>query len=96
VRVQIKVARSGGFAGLKREATVDTECVSVDQRERLERLVAEAQFFDLPERAASGVADAIRYRVRVECDGHVREVATDDQSGPEPLIELARRVLEGA
>ncbi|OLD96919.1 MAG: hypothetical protein AUI36_45725, partial [Cyanobacteria bacterium 13_1_40CM_2_61_4] len=69
--------RSGGFAGLRREREVETDGLEPGERARLERLVAESRFFDLPARATSGLPDVMQYRVRVEVDGREHEITTD-------------------
>jgi len=94
--LRISVCRSGGFAGLRRERAVDTERLPPPEREAVEHLVIEARFFDLPERDTSGLPDVIHYRVRVELHGRSHEVATDERAAPDPLVELARRVLADA
>jgi len=91
--VRIQVVRSGGFAGLHREREVETEQLSPDERLELERLVAEAQFFDLPERQLSGLPDVLQYRVRVEVGGHAHEVTADDQTASVALAALVARVM---
>ncbi len=92
--MQIRVVRSGGFAGLRRERAVETERLPEAQRSEVERLVAEAGFFDLPTRATSGQPDAILYRVRVEAAGRAYEVTTDERTAAEPLLTLAAWVLD--
>ncbi len=92
--MRIRVVRSGGLAGLRRDRAVDTERLSDLQRVEVERLVIEARFFDLPARATSGLPDVILYRVRVEMASRAHEVTTDDRTAAEPLLTLAAWVLE--
>ena len=89
----IQVVRSGGFAGLRVERAVETDHLSAAERVEVERLVVEARFFDLPERAASRLPDVIQYRVRVETRERSREITTDEQAAPPPLFALVERVL---
>ena len=91
--MRIQVVRTGGFAGLRRECAVETDQLAPHERLELERLVAEARFFDLPARQTSGLPDVIQYRVRVEVQGRVHEVATDDQTADEALAALVARVM---
>jgi len=91
--VRIEVVRSGGFAGLRVERALDTALLPTTERERVERLVLEAGFFELPERAVSGLPDVIQYRVRIEADRREHEVATDERAAGGALLALVQRVL---
>lgn len=91
--MRIQVVRSGGFAGLRREHAVETDQLSPDARVEIERLVAEARFFELPERQTSGLPDVIQYRVRVEVEGRTHEVIADDRTAGGALATLVARVM---
>ena len=91
--MRIRVVRSGGFAGLRLERAVETERLPDGERVEVERLVIEARFFDLPERAVSGLPDVILYRVRVETETRSHEVTTDERSASVALHALVERVL---
>lgn len=65
--MKIEFVRSGGFAGLRLGVTVDTETVDSAQASRLETLVHQAAFFDLPgqDGISSPMPDRFEYRVRI-------------------------------
>ncbi|MGH3104001.1 MAG: protealysin inhibitor emfourin [Gaiellaceae bacterium] len=83
--MQISVKRSGGFAGIEEEvATVDTEQLAAASAERLERLVDEIGFFDLPASVSDGEgADRFRYEVTVAADGRRHTVTYTEEGGAE-------------
>jgi hypothetical protein len=94
----IHLVRTGGFGGMRREARVETESLSSMEREPLERLVGEADFFSLPGKFPKPRrgADFFTYRVTVE-DGerrHTIEVPQPSLPGKlRPLIrELSKRL----
>ena len=71
--MQIRVRRSGGFAGIEEERAVDTASARRRPRERLERLVQEAEVFALPATVEGEVgADQFRYEVEVDDAGRAR------------------------
>ena len=92
--VRIHVVRSGGFAALRLERTLETEQLPQAQRHEVEHLVLEAGFFDLPERVVSRLPDVMLYRVRIETHERSHEVTTDERTAPATLFALVERVLQ--
>lgn len=94
--MRIKVERSGGYAGISEEvASIDTEQLDPPARDRIEQLIGETRFFDLPNEAAGGVgADFFRYEITVADNGRQHTVAFADDGGPEtePLRKLVETV----
>ena len=72
---------------------METEQLPDAERAEVERLVIEANFFDLPDQALSQLPDVILYRVRVETRERSHEVTTDEQAAPPTLFALVARVL---
>ena len=93
--MQIKVTRSGGFAGVTEElGTASTEELGEEGRE-LEQLVRDARFFELPaELQGEPGADMYRHEVTVIDDGRSHTVAYtgEDDAAPEPLRQLIAKV----
>jgi hypothetical protein len=81
--VRISVRRTGGFAGIEEDlGAVDTAALAPDETERLERLVHDAGFFDLPAAVEGEVgADQFRYEVTVEEGGRTRTVTLVGEGG---------------
>jgi emfourin len=94
--VHIKVQRSGGYAGISEEiASIDTAQLDPEAASRIEQLIGQTRFFDLPAEAPGGVgADFFRYEVTVTDNGRQHTVAFADDGGPEtePLRKLVETV----
>lgn len=92
--MKISVTRSGGFAGISEEiASVDTTRLERTLGQRLEQMVRDARFFELPDHLpASDVgADRFRYEVTVT-DGVRRHSVTYEDDSPRSLP--VRRLVE--
>ena len=85
--------QSGGFAGLRVEREIETDALATSERAAYEHLIAEACFFDLPARAVSGLPDMVQCRVRINAEGRVHEVTTDERSASTALWALVERVM---
>ncbi len=96
--MEIKVTRSGGFAGATEElGAVTTETLGDEGRE-LERLVSGSKFFELPpELPGEAGADLYRYEVSVVDEGRSHTVAYtgEDEAAPEPLRQIIEKVGGG-
>jgi len=92
--MQIQFERSGGFAGMRFAATIDTDSLSAEQAEELRKLVNEAQFFELPGSltSPSPAADQFQYKLTVEDEGRRHTVETTDGAAPGSLRPLLRRL----
>ena len=89
-RVKVEFFRSGGVAGIRLTATLDTEMLPPDEADRLRRLIAAASFFDQPSSRQSPKrrADRFQYQVTVEEGDRVKKVELDESSVPEALQPL--------
>ena len=85
--------QSGGFAGLRVERALETDHLATNEQADVERLVAEACFFELPELAVSGLPDVIQCRICVDTPGREHEVTTDERSASAALWRLIERVM---
>jgi hypothetical protein len=88
--MRIQFSRSGGFAGMTESASVDTDTLPPDERERVCSMVEGAAFFDLPAQISGATpgADRFNYEITVDSDGRSHTVVTDDASAPDSLIPL--------
>jgi hypothetical protein len=94
--VRLSLTRTGGFAGLRQEASVDDAALSPGERAELLRLVAEADLWTLRAelQAPPPAPDRFRYRLVVE-DGDRRcELRVAEEALSAPLRRLVRW-LEG-
>lgn len=95
--MQITVTRQGGLAGVTgKPVTVDTGGLPPGEREKLERLVNEADFFSLPPIVEAEIgADLPRCEVTAREGERQHTVLFVGESGEaEPLDRLARAVEE--
>ncbi|HEY7079802.1 MAG TPA: protealysin inhibitor emfourin [Nitrososphaeraceae archaeon] len=79
--MKIRFESSGGFAGMYSSATIDTTLTNSQDAEKLEKLVRNSKFFELPSESSpfkSGSADYIRYKITVESEDKSHTVLTDD------------------
>jgi len=92
--MKVNFERSGGFAGLRLSATVDTEKLSPEEAQELEEMVRAARFFDLPAKISSESpgADRFRYKLTVEAEGRRHTVELGEAAASEQLRTLLRRL----
>ena len=93
--MRVRFERSGGIAGIMLAHDFDSAQLPPEQTSELTRLVAEAQFFDLPgEIRATRGADLFQYSITVEDGTQKHRVDFDQGSAPEhlkPLIQWLTR-----
>ena len=84
--MRILVERSGGFAGIKKKASADSDTMSAEDAERFQTLVDAAGVLDLPvtPAAPSGGADSFQYRLTIETLEERRTVEVRD---PGPALK---------
>lgn len=92
--MRIDYERTGGFAGLRLAATIDTATLPVDQASALHGLIDAAHFFDLPARIPSppNVADQFNYRVTIEATGKRQTVEVGEASASPELQALLQQL----
>jgi hypothetical protein len=98
--MRISYERSGGFMGRKLNFSVDLDELPKDQAETLNRLLQQADFFNLPENIISKpVPDEFTYIITVETATQSHRVRVSDTSMTDPLRplfdELSRRARSG-
>jgi hypothetical protein len=91
--MHIEFVRSGGFAGIKLSASLDTQQLLPEQSSTLEKLVADAGFFDLPAqiKPASPGPDRFEYQVVISSAGKTHSISVGDAVVPErarPLLDF--------
>ena len=88
--LRIHFERTGGLAGLRMVATMDSAALSPEEARELAALVAGAGFFDLPAVMTETVpsADRFRYRLTVETPEQSHTVTVDEGAVPDALRPL--------
>ncbi len=93
--MKIDFVRSGGFAGLRLARTFDTAQLPDAQAKRIEGLVEEAAFFQLPEpeQAQAVIPDSFQYRLTVSSGAQTRQIEATDSTLPEQLRPLVNYLV---
>jgi len=96
--MKIYFERTGGFAGIRMAATVNTESLSPEQARELRDTLDAAAFFDLPARIESPAleADRFRYKLTVEAEGRRHTVEVGEAAVPEALRPLLQHLMAAA
>ena len=93
--MQITVTRTGGFAGVHQQlGPVEISTLDPEVADRIHQIVAELDFFTLPERLPSDgdMRDGYFYAVEVVADGRDHTVRTEDGSHDPAALELHRLI----
>lgn len=91
----IRFERSGGFAGLSLQATLDSETLAPEEKQSLHHLVEAASFFELPGIISDpcGGADRFTYRLMIEAGGKCHAIEVSEAAMPEGLLPLIQRLI---
>lgn len=96
--MKIYFERSGGFAGLRMTASLDTGLMSDEDAQHIEELVASSDFFALPDvfSLPEKGADYFQYKLTIESKGKKHTVEVSEISLPEGLRPLIKKLTEKA
>jgi hypothetical protein len=88
--MRIQFERTGGFAGRKLRARIDSAALTDEESERLRQLVTESRFFDLPARLQSGqpAPDRFSYVVTVQAGPRTHTIEAAATAVPPELRPL--------
>jgi len=80
--MKIYFERTGGFAGIKTSASIDTDTLPPNESEKLHDMCDNMNFFNMPSTSApkSGAADLFRYKITIESKDGRHTVETTDLS----------------
>jgi len=92
--MKIQVDRSGGFAGIRQQAVIDTDQLDPKERQELQGLLESSDFFNpsLGPVSAQAAPDRFHYSITVEDGPRRRTVELDEGSVPEQWQALVQRV----
>lgn len=93
--MRIHFERTGGFAGMRMRATVDSESLSPEEARDLHEMVDAAGFFDLPAAITTPTpgADRFHYKLTVEAEGRRHTVDVSEAAVPEALRPLLQQLM---
>ncbi len=96
--MRISLVRSGGLAGIRREAKVDTASLGSGRAEELHRLVEAADLAKLSEPTISTArsADRFHYTLTVEDGARRHTVTFAEEQTPEKLLPLVETLWREA
>jgi hypothetical protein len=86
----ISFVRTGGFAGLRLAATVDSATLSPEEAAQLQTLVDDAKFFTLPANVKGKTpgADRFQYAITIETPGQRHSVTVEESAASPELLRL--------
>ena len=88
----IQFERTGGIAGMRAAATVDTESLPQEEARKLREMVDASDFFNLPAKfpAPERGADYFLYRITVDDGGRKHTVEVSEPSVPAQMRPLIK------
>ncbi len=91
----IQFERTGGFAGMRKKFTVDTDSLPPEEATRLHKMIETAGFFNLPSKSKgpSRGADQFQYRLIVETEKKKHTVELGEASVPATLRPLLKSLM---
>ena len=96
--MQIEFERTGGVAGIRFAANVDTDALAADEATKLRKLVEDSSFFSLPARlkATTPSADRFQYRLTVRTPERSHTVDVSEGAAPPSLRPLIDWLMAAA
>ena len=89
----ITFERSGGVVGNQIYFDLDLENMSEDKVARVQKLIENADFFNIPSNLAmSASTDEFQYKITVNNGGEFHSVHTTDTTMPRALLPLIREL----
>lgn len=93
--MKIHFQRSGGLEGIVTDLKIDTDSISPEESSKLQKLINESNFFDLPEQILTkeNAADYFTYKISIENQTKKHSIERNDFSLERklhPLIEYLR------
>ncbi|MCL4507050.1 MAG: hypothetical protein M1434_03330 [Chloroflexi bacterium] len=95
--MRASLERTGGFAGMRLTATVDSDTLGDNDAKRFEQLVESSDFFRLPAQLApqKPQPDRFQYTLTIENNGDKHTVTASEAALPanvRPLIDWLTRI----
>lgn len=92
--MRIHFERTGGIAGMRIKATIDTQRLPGDEAQEVQRLVETTGFFGLPAelRSPTPGMDQFHFILTIEAGERSHTVSVGDAAAPDELRPLLRRL----
>ncbi|QLE57264.1 protealysin inhibitor emfourin [Nostoc sp. TCL26-01] len=93
--MRVLLERTGGFAGISKKISVDTNTLPLAEAEELRQLVATADLFSLPEQiiSSSSQSDRFQYQLTVEDNSQQHTIIVSEAALPTSLKPLIAWLL---
>jgi hypothetical protein len=93
--MHIHMEQTGGLMGRKVSVEIDTSDLTTEEAETLRQVLADANFFALPENMVNKpVPDELQYVITVETDNLVHSVQTSDTTATHGLRTLIQNLSQ--
>ncbi len=94
--MRIDYERTGGFAGMRLAARIDTATLPADQAKALHDSIEAARFFDLPAKipAPPQMADQFQYHVAIEAEGKRNTIDVGEGSASPALQAVLQQLTQ--
>lgn len=92
--MRVRFERTGGFAGVRVDATIDTDGLPPEEARELEEMVSAAGFFDLPAVVVPPApgADRFQYSLTVRHEGREHTVKLGESAATGAMDILLQRL----
>jgi hypothetical protein len=96
--MKIYFEQSGGILGINKNISINTDYLNPDEAFKLQQLVEDAKFFELPAESSESPqhgADYFEYKITIEAKDRKYDVKTTDITMPSnlgPLIRYLRKM----
>jgi hypothetical protein len=95
--MRVSCKKTGGVAGLKISAEVDSEQLSPAQAHKMKELVERAKLFDQPPKpGGKSMPDQFQYEITVEDQGKKHSFVTNDAAASEDVLDLVDWLFDAA
>jgi hypothetical protein len=95
--MRVSLKKSGGIAGLKVSAEVDSRQLSAAQEREMKDLVERANLFDQPPKPGGrSMPDQFQYEISVEDQGRAHSFVTNDAAASDELLDLVDWLVAAA
>jgi hypothetical protein len=94
--MKIQFKRTGGFAGMRKKYSLDTDTLPPGDKDRLLNQVRKADFFDLPGKfpVPERGADYFIYTIVIEDEGRTHSVEVSEPMLPDSLRPLVQSLAD--
>ena len=95
--MRVSCKKTGGVAGLKISAEVDSEDLTTAERREMEELVGRAKLFDQAAKpGGKPLPDQFQYEITVEDEGKKHSFLTNDAAASEETLDLIDWLISAA